>query len=346
MYTVTDLGVLPGDRGSYAWAINNLGHPAGVSGTSHRSGWHWAFIWRQGVLTDLGLLPGYEGIIFDNPVGGINDSDQVVGGLWLSSTSNRPNRAWIWDNGSLNDLGSPPGYTGNVHAAGINNSGQVAVTAADILDVSLSRSQAFIWLNGFFSQPLGIPPGDKSASAYGINDKGQVAGVVIAGDSLLKAVVWHGVDNITNLGTLPGSDSSWAYAINNSTQVVGCSFNWKGTYTGSKAFLWEEGAMTALGTLGGDTSYAYALNNRRQVVGYSFTAKKESRAFIWENGVMTDLNDLLPPNSGWILYKAYGINDKGQIVGVGYHAGPYEDRAFLLTPRASTTSTIPLLLLD
>jgi probable HAF family extracellular repeat protein len=46
---------------------------------------------------------------------------------------------------------------------------------------------------------------------------------------------------------------------------------------------------------------------------------------------MRDLNNLLPPNSGWELTQALGINDKGQIVGYGTHDG--QIRAFLLTPR-------------
>jgi hypothetical protein len=45
---------------------------------------------------------------------------------------------------------------------------------------------------------------------------------------------------------------------------------------------------------------------------------------------MLDLNNLLSPNSGWILHRALGINNKGQIVG----GGIFKDqlRAFLLTP--------------
>jgi hypothetical protein len=45
---------------------------------------------------------------------------------------------------------------------------------------------------------------------------------------------------------------------------------------------------------------------------------------------MTDLNNLVSSISGWILSWAYDINNKGQIVGVGYHNG--DQRGFLLTP--------------
>jgi len=45
---------------------------------------------------------------------------------------------------------------------------------------------------------------------------------------------------------------------------------------------------------------------------------------------MQDLNDLLSPNSGWVLHVALGINDFGQIVGWGEHNG--QTLGFLLTP--------------
>jgi uncharacterized membrane protein len=56
-----------------------------------------------------------------------------------------------------------------------------------------------------------------------------------------------------------------------------------------------------------------------------------SHAFLWSGGVMKDLNQLLPPSSGWFLEVAQSINDAGQIVGAGTLNG--QDRAFLLSPR-------------
>jgi hypothetical protein len=49
-----------------------------------------------------------------------------------------------------------------------------------------------------------------------------------------------------------------------------------------------------------------------------------------EANKMVDLNDLVPPNSGWLLHWASAINDKRQIVGTGTYNGLY--RAYLLTP--------------
>jgi hypothetical protein len=45
---------------------------------------------------------------------------------------------------------------------------------------------------------------------------------------------------------------------------------------------------------------------------------------------MLDLNGLIPPNSGWSLTAAYGINDRRQITGEGTFNG--QTHGFLLTP--------------
>ena len=58
-----------------------------------------------------------------------------------------------------------------------------------------------------------------------------------------------------DLGTLGGIISA-ALAVNEASQVVGDAF----TATGAThAFLWENGVMTDLGTLGGSQSRAFAL---------------------------------------------------------------------------------------
>jgi probable HAF family extracellular repeat protein len=54
------------------------------------------------------------------------------------------------------------------------------------------------------------------------------------------------------------------------------------------------------------------------------------RAFRWHDGTIADLNELIPPGSGWVLTSAEGVNDLGQIVGFGTVQG--RTRAYLLTP--------------
>lgn len=49
---------------------------------------------------------------------------------------------------------------------------------------------------------------------------------------------------------------------------------------------------------------------------------------------MSDLNSFLPANSGWELFIANGINERGQIIGTGRFNG--QNRGFLLTPMRVT----------
>src|SRR5947209_19352823 len=96
-------------------------------------------------------------------------------------------------------------------------------------------------------------------------------------------------------------------------------------------FLYGEGKMTHLGTLGGDFSSGNSINDLGQVVGYSYTFSNESQhAFLYSKGQMTDLNAFINPALGITLRDANGINDNGQIVA---NSG---SRAYLLTPLATT----------
>ena len=77
-----------------------------------------------------------------------------------------------------------------------------------------------------------------------------------------------------------------------------------------------------LGTLGGKDSEAKGINSVGVVVGSSTLGGEQVRhAFVWHKGDLIDLNSLLPPNSGWELMEANGINDDGYVVGSGSHPG-------------------------
>ena len=98
------------------------------------------------------------------------------------------------------------------------------------------------------------------------------------------------------------------------------------------AFVWFDGQMVDLGSLGGSSSWGIAINNGGTVVGYATTRTNTYHAFVSTNGArMQDLNKLIPPRTGWVLLEANGINDAGQIVGDGTIHG--QTHAFLLTPQ-------------
>jgi uncharacterized membrane protein len=96
------------------------------------------------------------------------------------------------------------------------------------------------------------------------------------------------------------------------------------------AFLWQRGHMTDLGAPAGRTdSEALDINERGQVVAMSCESDG-CVPYLWQNGAFTDLNTVLSASSGWQLFDATGINERGQIVGGGFHNGNFH--AYLLTP--------------
>jgi probable HAF family extracellular repeat protein len=123
--------------------------------------------------------------------------------------------------------------------------------------------------------------------------------------------------------------------MNDLGDVVGQS--WLTGDTISLPFLWSGGVLQPLPLLPGlghATGEARAINNLGQIVGISsppgFTGFLNRRAVRWDHGAITDLNTPATAAAGWVrLTAAFGINDAGQIVGIGNKAGNVQ-RAFLL----------------
>ncbi|MGI5247368.1 hypothetical protein [Dactylosporangium sp. CA-139066] len=86
-------------------------------------------------------------------------------------------------------------------------------------------------------------------------------------------------------------------------------------------------------------STARAVNAAGQVVGTSDPLCQPCaapRAWIRQAGTaITALDTLIPAGSGWTLREANGINDRGEIVGVGLHNGVL--RGYRLTPAPAVT---------
>jgi probable HAF family extracellular repeat protein len=294
IYTVAGLGGLPGGT-STGYAINSSGTVAGWA--ENASGNQQAFVSTPNGLE--ALTSGTSG----SYAYGINNSGTVVGTTYINGQA----YGTIWNGSNTTQLGA------GSYAMAINSSGEVVG----------GNGQAFTEANGPV-QSLATQPGVDWSAAYGINDAGTVVGDGQLTNGTFRGIVWSPNGSMILLGTFGGANSQ-ATGVNNSGEVVGFASLANGY---QNAFSMIDALMIDLGTLGG-SSYAYGVNESGEVVGYSYLADGDQHAFLYDDGAMLDLNSLIPGNSGWDLLAAYGINDAGQITGVGLYDGQLT--AFLLT---------------
>jgi probable HAF family extracellular repeat protein len=334
-YTITDLGTLPGHGDSYVWeqTVNNRGHVAcyaNDSASPNAYAGDASFLWKgPGQVEVLPGLPGAQ----ETMVYGLNNLDQAVG---LSGSDYATAHAVLWEEGRVHDLGTLPGDIQSM-AELINNQG---VVAGSSYNSETGVRTAVYWQDGkIYPLPfLNQVPG--AAEAFGINQHSQIAGYTTVNDGNIHAALWtihQGVVSATDLGTL-GGVYSFAVAINNRGQIAGQSQTYSGE---AHAALWQGGSVVDLGTFANDPfALALALNDRGQVVGFSAADLADistGHALLWENGTTIDLQTTIPVGSDWVLGQAEGINDRGQISGIGVHNGKI--RAFLLTPAGNQSGT-------
>jgi probable HAF family extracellular repeat protein len=194
---------------------------------------------------------------------------------------------------------------------------------------------------------LGVLPGGSNSCTQWINSREWTVGGSengrldpLTGYPEVRAVLWkHG--KIHDLGTLGGNESV-AYAINDAGDVVGFASNaipdsltgymYAFGATQTHAFLWKDGVMHDLGTLGGPDSIAFNVNERGQVAGNSFTSFTGNSVspipvaapFLWENGKMINLGGL-----GGTYTAENDLNNRGQVVGFSFIAGDVAFHPFL-----------------
>jgi probable HAF family extracellular repeat protein len=119
-----DLGTLGGSFG-IAGRINDAGEVVGIA-TNQNDQALLAFLWKDGVMTDLGTLNGYD----CSGASYINSKRQIVGSSFPCVTGpDGPAHGFLWQNGVMTDLNAfvPPGSGLTLSDAGfISDRGEIA----------------------------------------------------------------------------------------------------------------------------------------------------------------------------------------------------------------------------
>jgi probable HAF family extracellular repeat protein len=288
-YHVFDVGTFGGPNSQTngtTRVMNNAGVVAGMADTDQicphapvlKSP---AFRWRHGVLTNMGLLPGGCGSLPN----AVNDRGTIVGSsdndIFDAETGLFEIRPDIRKNGRIRDLGTFGGHHGL--SSGVNNNDFVVGGAEN-------------------KEP----------------DPFDFGGLVIGG--LPSPTAWQAFGwskgKLHNLGTLGGPDS-FAFFIDDLDEINGVSFTSDIPNAGSgiptvEPFIWKNGSMRSLGTLGGTFGYVSNITNHSEIVGFSnLVGDAVAHAYDWKpRQGMKDLGAL-----GGTFSSASWVNETGEIVG-------------------------------
>jgi probable HAF family extracellular repeat protein len=239
---IIPLGFVPGGTESIGVSINNAGQAVGFgfndvadpfapipAGVQDRT-----FLWDRGQMIDIGTLGGPDAL----PGGGcdLQRPGIVVG---ASYTSYAPNSStgvptqdpFLWDNGSMTDLGN---LGGTMSFAQCANNRQEVIGSSNLPGDQVSH--AFLWRKGQITD-LGTLGGNVSEAVW-INDAGVIAGTAdLPAPNIHDAVRWKD-GKILDLGTVDGDACSRARAINAAGVIVGGSSDCANFL---HAFVWKEG---------------------------------------------------------------------------------------------------------
>jgi probable HAF family extracellular repeat protein len=277
-YQLIDMGTFGGPSSLFSnpdsRAINNRGTATGFADTSIPDPYclwdclvNHAFVWKDGVTTDLGTLPGGA----NSFAYWVNNGGLIVGQSQNGSidplTGYPEFDGVLWDNGQIINLGTLGGNQSNANA--INERGEVVGAALNTTSDLFANSPLCSGC-GTFAQTYIFTPAATQTHAF----------------------LWR-AGEMQDLGTLGGPDSN-AVVVNDRGQVAGESFinfiaNASGVPT-MDPFLWEKGQMVDVGTLGGTFGFPSWLNNRGQVVGASnLPGDQTFHPFLWDRGALKDL---------------------------------------------------------
>jgi probable HAF family extracellular repeat protein len=261
------------------------------------------FIWHEGKVTDI--TPSGSGWV---SASAINNNGAVPMTYSTSPYGYHQERAAVWRDGkhtalplsgshlslnAINDAGvvagsKAPMFGADAHAfrcvdttkcerlAAVPGSGAYSVKAINEAGVIVGNrgTQALRW------EGAGVtvlsPNGQVASGPQAINERGDVAGWSTGFNAVKRATLWPAGGKPVDLG-VPGP--SEAVAVNERGDVIG----WTSADNpdAPRAFLWRDGRIHYLGSLGGAHSLPVALNDSGLIVGESTTADGTLKAVKW-----------------------------------------------------------------
>jgi probable HAF family extracellular repeat protein len=291
---VIDLGTLRGGYESQANDINDRGQVSGFASNGIRdrysffnvfggpgpcgpSGWGTqarSFVWRNGVMHDIGTLGGPDAVSTTQ-----NARGQITGQSWTNSTPNPATHIptldpFLWANGHMRDLGTLGGTIG--FANWLNDRGDVV----GVSDLAGDRTgHPFLWANGHM-RDLGTLGGDYGF-ANSVNERGDVVGAAQAADQNFHGFLWRD-GKMHDLPPVGGAPWAFPNSVNDEGQVVGTESD----KHGNELFpvLWSSGHGYNLNSLIAPSKLhlvgAEYINDRGEIVGHGVLPNGDQRVFL------------------------------------------------------------------
>jgi probable HAF family extracellular repeat protein len=324
-----ELEVPSGWAGLVFTGVNSSGVATGFLGLESSNGpdLEHPFVWKDGVLTDLGTVGGYEA----RP-SAINEAGQVVGNS--DHIHNVSYRGFLWDGTqrfALDPLGRRPNTYGDSYAFDINNGGQiVGATSTETSNLP----HPVTWINRH-AAALGDPKNAWYAYGVAINDHGTIA-VWGRGNAPDRGVPFLWRDGVyTQLPGLTPTASAGINDLNENDVAVGSS--------ASRAVIWKDGQITDLNTqvpqdLGATLHTTIAINNRGQLLCLSASDEDYDRAFVLTPRPTQEFS------GGWMALKAKRAGRKWKLTGslrvenAGIQALAASQVRFLLSPDLTSSA--------
>src|SRR5262249_25119546 len=132
------------------------------------------YIWNAGKVKPIGKLNAYPG----GPAGAaysMNDLQEIVGSV---INADGKERAFLWSNGLMTDLGFAPGDDFFSAAYKITNGGQIIGewSAVDDQNGHGARSQGVVWQRSALVRTIAPLPGSYILAPLGTNASGTIVG--------------------------------------------------------------------------------------------------------------------------------------------------------------------------